>query len=51
MGKVRKWLESEEQFKEMKLSFYYGRKIPYFFKIISYKEDKPEKLLDLQLFN
>ena len=36
-------IEGEEQYKKMKLSFYDGRKIPYSFEIISYKENEPEK--------
>ena len=43
MEYIRERLESEEQFKKMNLSFYDGRKIPYSFEIISYKENKPEE--------
>ena len=42
MKSVKKRLE-EESFKNMDLSFYDGRKIPYSFKIISYQGNEPEE--------
>ncbi len=46
----KEWIKSvkrrleEESFKGMDLPFYDGKKIPYSFKIISYKENKPESI-------
>ena len=42
MKSVKKRLE-EESFKGMDLSIYDGKKIPYSFEIISYKENEPEE--------
>lgn len=44
----KEWMKSvknrldEESFKDIDLSFYDGKKVPYSFEIISYKEDKAE---------
>ncbi len=43
MKEVRKRLKKEIFFKDTNLSFYDGRKIPYSFEIISYKENEPEE--------
>jgi hypothetical protein len=39
MKSVKQMLETENLFKELNLSFYDGRKIPYSFEIISYKDN------------
>jgi hypothetical protein len=43
MKEVRKRLEKEIFFKDTNLSFYDGKKVPYSFEIISYKDNKPEE--------
>jgi hypothetical protein len=43
MKEVKHRLEIENLFKELNLSFYDGRKIPYSFEIISYKDNEPEE--------
>lgn len=43
MKSVKQRLKTEKLFKELNLSFYNGKKIPYSYEIISYKEDKPEE--------
>ena len=44
MKEVKQRLEEEKFFKDKNLSFYDGKKIPYSFEIISYKEDQPEDI-------
>jgi len=43
MKEVRKRLEKEIFFKDTNLSFYDGKKVPYSFEIISYKDNEPEE--------